>query len=412
MSKLKLALIALAAVLVGCQQDTPKVETSKQSSPSPEAQPTLATTKDSANQPQDSNLELLATTSGPMPTGIAVSKSGRIFVNFPRWGDPVEFTVAEVKDGKVVAYLNAEINKAEGDPAKSFVSVQSVVIDEKDRLWILDTGSINFQPHKPGGPKLVCIDLTQDKIIKTIDFSKGEAIHPKTYLNDIRFDLSRETGGLGFITDSSDSGPNGIIVVDLDTGFSWRRLNDHPSTKAQPNFAPVVEGEPLMARPPDEPEAYLKIGSDGIAISGDKETLFYCPLIGRNLYSVSVDALADRDKSEEDVAATVKDLGDRGYCSDGLETDAKGRLYLTNYEHNAIHVRDAGGGNDRILVKDPRVIWPDSMSAAADGFLYFTANQLNRQPRFHRGEDRRKPPYSLFRVPMEAGARMETAHAR
>ena len=52
------------------------------------------------------------------------------------------------------------------------------------------------------------------------------------------------------------------------------------------------------------------------------------------------------------------------------------------------------------------------LSAAADGFLYFTANQLNRQPRFHRGEDRRKPPYSLFRVPMEAGARMETAHAR
>ena len=36
----------------------------------------------------------VATFNGPMPTGVAVSKTNRVFVNFPRWGDPVEFTVA------------------------------------------------------------------------------------------------------------------------------------------------------------------------------------------------------------------------------------------------------------------------------------------------------------------------------
>src|SRR5262245_54915555 len=39
-------------------------------------------------------LELVASFSGPMPTGVTVSEKGRIFVNFPQWGDPVDFTVA------------------------------------------------------------------------------------------------------------------------------------------------------------------------------------------------------------------------------------------------------------------------------------------------------------------------------
>ena len=57
-----------------------------------------------------------------------------------------------------------------------------------------------------------------------------------SYLNDVRFDEKRGNGGTGFITDSSDSGPNGVIVVDLETGNAFRRLSDHPSTRADQNF--------------------------------------------------------------------------------------------------------------------------------------------------------------------------------
>jgi hypothetical protein len=42
-------------------------------------------------------IETVATFTGLMPTGVTVSREGRIFVNFPRWGDAVEFTVAELK---------------------------------------------------------------------------------------------------------------------------------------------------------------------------------------------------------------------------------------------------------------------------------------------------------------------------
>src|SRR5579864_2753859 len=31
-----------------------------------------------------------------MPAGIAVSRKGRLFVSFPRWGDPVDTTIAEI----------------------------------------------------------------------------------------------------------------------------------------------------------------------------------------------------------------------------------------------------------------------------------------------------------------------------
>ena len=55
-------------------------------------------------------IELVATFDGPMPTGVTVSHKGRIFVNFPRWGDRVDFTVAELRKGKAVAYPDEAIN--------------------------------------------------------------------------------------------------------------------------------------------------------------------------------------------------------------------------------------------------------------------------------------------------------------
>jgi sugar lactone lactonase YvrE len=281
------------------------------------------------------------------------------------------------------------------------VSVQSVVVDPKHRLWVLDTGSIQFGPTPAGGPKLFGIDLRENRVFKKIIFPRDVAL-PTTYLNDIRFDLRRGTEGMAFITDSSDKGPNGIIVVDLGSGRSWRRLNDHPSTKAVPSFLPIVEGRALLRRPAKGPAEHLKIGSDGIAIGHDGKRLFYCPLAGRRLYSVSVDALADASLKDEEVAKTVRDHGDKGGGSDGLETDDKGRIYLSNYEHNAI-LRRLPGGEYETLVHDPRVLWPDTLALAVDGYLYFTANQLHRQARFHGGKDLRERPYSLFRVRIDAG---------
>ena len=352
-------------------------------------------------------LEVAATFRGPMPTGVTVANDGRIFVNFPKWGDNVDYTVAEVKDGKTVPYPSADINRYKNgdDQSDKLVSVQSVVVDPSGaRLWILDTGSIGFGTTSLGGPKLIGVDLNTNRVIKKIVFPADVAFLT-TYLNDVRFDLHRGGEGTAFITDSTSSGPNGIIVVDLATGKNWRRLNDHPSTKPDPEFVPVVEGEILQMRIPGQPPARFAVGSDGIAISPDGKTLYYSLLTSRHLYSVSVDALSDQSRSDAEVAATVKDLGEKGGAGDGLESDAQGRVYLSDYEHNAIR-RRSSNREIETLVHDPRVLWPDTLSLAANGYLYFTANQVERQSVFHNGQDLRQKPYVLFRVRVD-GTRIQ-----
>jgi len=204
---------------------------------------------------------------GSMPTGVTVAPNGRIFVNFPRWGDPVPDTVAEIRDGKPVAYPDDAINKLDAArPKDTFVSVQSVVADSKNRLWILDTGSVKFAPVVAGGAKLVAVDLATDKVVKTIVLA-ATSVLKTTYINDVRFDLRKGKAGFAYITDSSVSGPGAIIVVDLDSGESWRKLNGHASTSADPAFVPVVEGETLAIRETGKPPVPFAVASDGIALA-------------------------------------------------------------------------------------------------------------------------------------------------
>lgn len=72
-----------------------------------------------------------------------------------------------------------------------------------------------------------------------------------------------------------------------------------------------------------------------------------------------------------------------------------------NYEHNAI-LRRSPDRKWETVTHDPRLLWPDTLSLAADGYLYVMANQLHRQARFHKGHDLRQKPYTLFRVHVDA----------
>jgi sugar lactone lactonase YvrE len=204
----------------------------------------------------------------------------------------------------------------------------------------------------------------RDRVIKTILFPQD--VVPTTYLNDIRFDLRRGAEGMAFITDSSDQGANGIIVVDLASGESWRKLHDHPSTKAlePPSFLPIVEGRPFMERQPDGKTKPLKMGADGIAISADGSRLYYCPLASRRLYSVAIDALVERSLDDSAVAATVVDEGDKGGGADKLESDGAGHIYATNYEHQAI-LRRRPSGEWETVVHDPHLMWTDTLKGCS-----------------------------------------------
>lgn len=349
-----------------------------------------------------SQFESVASFNGPMPAGVTVSQTGRIFVTFPRYGDdPVAFTMAELKNGQAIAYPNAQINRPNFDrPSESLLFVQSAVVDAEDRLWLLDSGLPKLgAPTIPGGPKLVGIDLKQNRVFKTITFP-STVVLASSFLNDVRFDLSRGLAGFAYLSDASFDGKNALIVIDLASGRSFRRLGDHPSTKAEPNFVHIVEGEVLMNRPTQGAATPVRGGVNGITLSADGKRLFYCALSSRRLYSVSTDALIDERMSETQVAQTIVEHGEKG-AAGGIESDSLNRIYLTNNEHNAI-LRRLPNGSFETLVYDPRVLWPDTLSVAKDGYLYFTAAQFHRRAAFHNGKDLRQKPYMLSRVRVDA----------
>lgn len=161
------------------------------------------------------------------------------------------------------SYPNAAINTEDPyDPAKRFISVQSVVADGKGRVWVQDTAAQEFSTPRPGGAKLVAIDLASNQVVKILVFPP-EVILPSTCVNDMRFDFRVGKQGTVYVTDSSVSGPGGSIVMDIATGKASRRLSGAAQTSVDPAFVPVVEGKPaLLSKGADgKPKAY-RVGSD------------------------------------------------------------------------------------------------------------------------------------------------------
>ena len=335
-----------------------------------------------------------------VPVGVAASSDGRVFLAFSRAIDPKEpISVAELKDGKPVPFPRG-FKQEDGAPAADrLLSVQSVYVDGKDRLWILDTGKVGTNPVKPGSPKLIGYDLKRERVVTTVRFPASVA-GATSFLNDVRVDTRRGKGGVAYLTDASPEGPNGIVVVDLASGKAVRRLNDHPSTKPDKAAALKVEGQPLVQKSGPMAGQPFAVGADGIALSPDGKHLYYSPLTSRKLYRVDAAALADPSVKDAQLAARVEDLGDKPGASDGLLEDAQGRVYLTDFENGAL-LRRSPDGKLETVAKDPRLQWPDTLALKSDGTLLITVTQIHRSERF-RGKDERQRPFVLLSLPTDS----------
>src|SRR5579871_3374246 len=176
-------------------------------------------------------------------TGVTVSKTGRLFVNFPRWSDSYLNAIVEVMpDGSTTPYPDEMWNRWDLKPStasKQFVCVQSVVIDEADMMWAIDPASPLLAANVIGGAKLVKIDLKSNSVKQVILFD-ADVTPPGSYLNDVRVDVRRN---IAYIT---DSGLGGIVVVDLTSGKAHRVLDGHPSVKADTSVKIVIDGKPVL----------------------------------------------------------------------------------------------------------------------------------------------------------------------
>ncbi len=329
--------------------------------------------------------EVVATTPKQLAP-VAISKTGRLFVSFPRWIDEPTPSVAEVAaDGSLVPYPNEAINAWDQTPGESardhFVSVQSVVVDEEDALWILDPASPYFRAVVPGGAKLVRVDLATNEVTRVYHFD-DESAPVKSYFNDVRL-----AHGRAFI---SDSGIGAIVVVDLDTGNVRRLLEDHASTKVEPGVELVIGGRPWTFPNGKTPQVHV----DGIAIDPQREHVYYKPLVGRTLYRVPIAALLDESLSSGALGDLVERVAETE-PTDGLEFDAQGNLYMTSLEWNAIKVLRPDGRIE-LGARSTDVQWPDTIAMSPDGDLHRSNAQCHLLPNFNGGEDKRTPPYKVF----------------
>ena len=200
-------------------------------------------------------------------TGISISREGRMFVCFPRWSRQVPVSVGEIVNGEVLPYPDQDWNNwTDGNAdVNKFICVQSVYVDDENFLWILDPASPYLRGVVNDGARIYKFDLKDNILIRTYFIPKSVAAD-KSYLNDIRVDTKSQTA---YIT---ESGLGAIIVVNLKTGNSIRRLANHYSTKAELDSI-TVEGNSIK----------LKIHADGIALSPDMKHLYYQSLSGRHL---------------------------------------------------------------------------------------------------------------------------------
>ena len=323
--------------------------------------------------------------------GVAVSKTGRLFINYPRWIDEPTPSVGEVKpDGTIVAYPNEELNAWDKQPGESaskhFVCVQSVVVDNDDFLWILDPASPMFQAVVPGGAKLLKVNLATNQVERTYNFDDKTA-PVKSYLNDVRF-----AHGHAFIT---DSGLGAIVVLNLSTGKVRRLLENHASTKAEAGVEPVIGGKPWKFADGTTPQVH----TDGIAIDPKKEYVYYKALTGKTLYRAPISALVDETVAEQVLGNLVEKVAVTE-ATDGLEFDSQGNLYYTSLEWNAIKVMRPNGKIE-VFSRSTDLLWPDSIAMTPDGHLVVTSAQFHLMPLFNDNEDKRTPPYKVFKFKLK-----------
>lgn len=351
------------------------------------------------------SFEVVARFDGPGPSGIAVSH-GRVFVGFPRHAENhAGMSLGQLVAGHLVPFPDRAMNYPSTAPyADWLVSVHGMTTDSRGNVWVIDDGKrAGIDGIPDGAAKVVGFDPASGKVIGKVVL-KAPALLQDSHMNDLRVDLTHGAKGTAYITDSSFGTSPALVVVDLASGRQRRVLAGHVSTQPEQGFMAILDGKPMRyaAAHPTFPVG----GADAITLSPDEKTLYYAPLTSRRLYSIPTDVLADFGKDEAALAAAITDLGEKGFA-DGMATDPRGRLYITDGEHDAILRRWPDGHFD-VVMRDPRIVWPDGIYADAH-YVYVTLGQWDRLPGFNGGKDLRQPPYLLVRAPIEPAPRLSSA---
>lgn len=327
-----------------------------------------------------------------MPAGVKVDLQGHYYVSVPRWspGIPATMNRIVVKEGKPLleAFPSWDWNTA--GQVDVLQSVLGYEIDEHNRMWLLDQGKMAYDPSAEGSQKLVIWDLNTNRLIDSIVIPPEIAPYGTSFLNDLVVD---NKNGFVYITDSGCGHQNhplrgGIIIYNMNTKTLRRVLDRHFSTQDFPNFHFQIDYKPVFKNEP------LRIGADGIALSADRSTLYYCQATGRNLYAIHTGLLRNEHIPLEQINGAVQVLGSKGTTTDGMHADNRGNLFYTMLEGKGIGFFDARDRSFHKFVSDDRMLWVDGVAFDQKGSIIFNSNRLHEM--FGDGDIDWSNPYNLI----------------
>ena len=320
-------------------------------------------------------------------TGVAVSKTGRMFTNYPLWNSPHKYDVVEITSPhQNKPYPNAWANSWNNGEEGLFkwVCVQAVYVDDNDKLWIVDPASPYMKGVYKHSYKLVKFNLSDNKPERIYRFNY--VADENSYVNDVRVDTHLN---YAYLTNSNEGG---IFVVNLETGKIRQVLQGNFSVVSNPNYVFNIDGKILK-----EKGAPVKINSDGIALTPDGFYLYYKPLTDNRLYRIETKYLRNENLSAAQLGAKVEYLG-KFTTTDGMIFDKQGNLYLGDVENYRI-MKITPDLKMHVLVQSPLLSWPDSYSIA-NGYLYVSCSQLQKQQKYNTASAQWPPatPFTIYRI--------------
>eukprot|EP00767_Chilomastix_cuspidata_P002451 gnl/Chilomastix_cuspidata/2577.p1 GENE.gnl/Chilomastix_cuspidata/2577~~gnl/Chilomastix_cuspidata/2577.p1 ORF type:complete len:471 (+),score=196.84 gnl/Chilomastix_cuspidata/2577:194-1414(+) len=333
-------------------------------------------------------------------------QDGRVLVAFPRWSSvdcsdvsahPQLFTLGIIQDftfsdaldsasaianATVAAWPSYEQNDLGGAVSEVLHSVIGLEVDGDGNVWVLDQGrvggcaaeegSVAIRVFGPDGAPVM--SYTFDKGSDSVDWAH-------LFLNDIALDTSRR---VLYVTDSGipdasagDTAIRGsLYMASYDGGAihdMTRLLHDNEFVNEDTEFI-FCDAEGALD---------MHTGADGIALRGDGEILYWCPLSSRALYSIETFYLRNSrpgdgaavygSKSITHYIAATDAASARPSAADGLTFDNASNLYLSGIEANAVYLEKEGSYVK--IAEDDAMKWPDTFTFF-DGWLIFSTNCL------------------------------------
>ncbi|BBA95536.1 putative gluconolactonase [Actinacidiphila reveromycinica] len=371
-----------AAALAGCGSDA-----------KPKAAATARTATTAATKDPEPTLTVAAK-SPWMANQVALTSTNTLFLGLPRFpGHETTPSVARREpDGTVAAFPGNSWNawKAGDDGRNSFVYVNSVHVFADDTVWCVDQGGLRadsapkeLSTPKPGAQKIVQFDPRSGKALRVLRF--GDDILPTgAQLNDLRIH--------GTTLYATDSGLGALIVHDLATGRTARRLSGYPQM--------LGVAAPAATTAPGKTQSRHKTPkSDMIELTGDGAWLYWAAPTGP-FYRVATDLLRDATVSDAHLAAHVQHVADIP-LSGGCAIDTLGNLYLSDIDNKRI-VLLTPSGRRTVLAANPGLVSPDGSFIGADRRLYVPAPQTERTELFGNPKDLTVKPFLVYSLPLPA----------